>query len=328
MTFAYHVRAMPAWMNPPSPSPPPMPDTPSPPPGAVRPGWWDNKVARQDKDLGGSVLLWVLLAIPALLLLHCCLVRGCFCYDDEEETIGARRIRARLRARRRRRAGELDATDSDRSDSDVEPVSPAAWDAPTRTRSAALSPFHARDGSTGTFTNESIHEWRMLAMERERARARTPGHPSPLGPRDDNNDSDNNDDNNNAPARTRRAHRRVSPEAVEIELESEDDQTEHEPGPMTSRAMATLPRCFVGDNRWRALRGLEPITPRRGRRRRRRGPRRGPRDPGGVRRHRGVPRVHRRLRTRGRAHRADLSPLVSRGLHQAVAEGQRGVSDV
>ena len=261
MTFAYHVRAMPAWMNPPSPSPPPMPDTPSPPPGAVRPGWWDNKVTRQDKDLGGSVLLWVLLAIPALLLLHCCLVRGCFCYDDEEETIGARRIRARLRARRRRRAGELDATDSDRSDSDVEPVSPAAWDAPTRAaRSAALSPFHARDGSTGTFTNESIHEWRMLAMERERARARTPGHPSPLGPRDDDNDSDNND-NNNAPARTRRAHRRVSPEAVEIELESEDDQTEHEPGPMTSRAMATLPRCFVGDNRWRALRGLEPVTP-------------------------------------------------------------------
>ena len=171
MTFAYHVRAMPAWMNPPSPSPPPMPDTPSPPPGAVRPGWWDNKVSRQDKDLGGSVLLWDLLAIPALLLLHCCLVRGCFCYDDEEETIGARRIRARLRARRRRRAGELDATDSDRSDSDVEPVSPAAWDAPTRTRSAALSQFHARDGSTGTFTNESIHEWRMLAMERERARA-------------------------------------------------------------------------------------------------------------------------------------------------------------
>ena len=100
----------------------------------------------------------------------------------------------------------------------------------------------------------------MLAMERERARARTPGHPSPLGPRDDDNDSDNND-NNNAPARTRRAHRRVSPEAVEIELESEDDQTEHEPGPMTSRAMATLPRCFVGDNRWRALRGLEPVTP-------------------------------------------------------------------
>ena len=158
-----------------------MPDTPSPPPGAVRPGWWDNKVTRQDKDLGGSVLLWVLLAIPALLLLHCCLVRGCFCYDDEEESIGARRIQARLRARRRRRAGELDATDSDRSDSDVEPVSPAAWDAPSRAaRSAALSPFHARDGSTGTFTNESIHEWRMLAMERERARP----HPrAPLAPR-------------------------------------------------------------------------------------------------------------------------------------------------
>ena len=183
MTFAYHVRAMPAWMNPPSPSPPPMPDTPSPPPGAVRPGWWDNKVTRQDKDLGGSVLLWVLLAIPALLLLHCCLVRGCFCYDDEEETIGARRIRARLRARRRRRAGELDATDSDRSDSDVEPVSPAAWDAPTRDHEAPRSPRSTRAmdprgrSPTRASTSGACSRW----SESARAPA-PPGTPRPSDP--------------------------------------------------------------------------------------------------------------------------------------------------
>ena len=85
MTFTY--RLTPAWMNPPSPSPPPSPPEPR---------WWDRSglVKGREEDLGSSVLLWILLAIPALLLLHCCLVRGCFCYDDVESP---RRTRGRLR---------------------------------------------------------------------------------------------------------------------------------------------------------------------------------------------------------------------------------------
>ena len=41
--------------------------------------------------------------------------------------------------------------------------------------------------------------------------------------------------------------------------EGELTDDDREPGPMSGRAMATLPRCFVGDARWRGLRGLAPL---------------------------------------------------------------------
>ena len=155
MTFTY--RLTPAWMNPPSPSPPPSPPEPR---------WWDRSgvVKGREEELGSSVLLWILLAIPLLLLLHCCLVRGCFCYDDVESP---RRTRGRLRARRRRLRRDddddddpEDPDDSDVSDVDsVEPVSPAAWDGPTRShRSGALAPFDARAAHPASFTDDNIHE--------------------------------------------------------------------------------------------------------------------------------------------------------------------------
>ena len=258
MTFTY--RLTPAWMNPPSPSPPPSPPEPR---------WWDRSgvVKGREEELGSSVLLWILLAIPLLLLLHCCLVRGCFCYDDVESP---RRTRGRLRARRRRLRRDDDDEDDDPEDPDsdvsdgdsVEPVSPAAWDGPTRShRSGALAPFDARAAHPATFTDDNIHEWRALAMERARARAGAP-RPSPLRPDDDTGAT--------RQARTRshprshpNGHRRVSPRSRSVgelaDVDAPDEDDDREPGPMSGRAMATLPRCFVGDARWRGLRGLAPL---------------------------------------------------------------------
>ena len=255
MTFTY--RLTPAWMNPPSPSPPPSPPEPR---------WWDRSgvVKGREEDLGSSVLLWILLAIPALLLLHCCLVRGCFCYDDVESP---RRTRGRLRARRRRLRRDDDDDDDDPEDPDdsdvsdgdsVEPVSPAAWDGPTRShRSGALAPFDARAAHPATFTDDNIHAWRALAMERARARAGAPTRPSPLRP---------TNGGTTRQARTRshpNGHRRVSPRSRSenelADLSNPDEDDDREPGPMSGRAMATLPRCFVGDARWRGLRGLAPV---------------------------------------------------------------------
>lgn len=217
----------------------------------------------------------IIVAIPVLVCFHRC-VRNSLCFDDPDPPppppLRRRRTRrTRMRdirgdasrrppASRRTMSGEDDTEDDEEDgDDDVEVArAPHLGNPPSSGGSQGRG---GRPGRPARYPRETISEWRRMAAFRAAIRAGS--HPSEAAAAAAVVASSSRSSRSRSPNRgaSRYSHRRASPGSrsdgdLTASRRRNDGGGEEAPRPASRKVIASLPTCYVGDEKWRRLHGL------------------------------------------------------------------------